>query len=108
MDPDIRLKESDQLSGSNLRVVHTPGHTPGSITMYDKRRKVALVGDAIISKGGKLEGPPKQFTPDHAEAERSIQKISTLDFQVLLSGHGDPVKSDGTQKVREFYATMKK
>jgi glyoxylase-like metal-dependent hydrolase (beta-lactamase superfamily II) len=108
VEADIMLKGSEQLPGSSLKVVHTPGHTPGSITLYDPQRKTVFVGDAIISNAGKLKEPPKQFTVDMSEARRSIEIISTLDFEILLSGHGDPVTSGGSQKVREFYASMEK
>ncbi|MDA4129715.1 MAG: MBL fold metallo-hydrolase [Thaumarchaeota archaeon] len=107
MEPDIRLKEGDQI-GASLKVVTTPGHTPGSLSLYDNQRKLVFVGDSIITRGGKLQGPPKQFTEDWSQAMSSIEKISSLDFVILLSGHGDPVKSGGTQKVREFSASIKK
>ncbi len=107
VEPDIRLKESDQI-GASLKVVNTPGHTPGSLSLYDNQRKLVLVGDAIITRGGKLQGPPKQFTEDWSQAMISIEKISSLDFEILLSGHGDPVKSGGAQKAREFSASIKK
>jgi glyoxylase-like metal-dependent hydrolase (beta-lactamase superfamily II) len=104
VDPEIRLNDNEAIPNSKLRVVYTPGHTPGSITLYDEGRKVVFVGDAIITRGGKLDGPPKQFTIDSAKAQASIEKISTLDFETLLSGHGDPIKSGGSQKVRESFA----
>jgi glyoxylase-like metal-dependent hydrolase (beta-lactamase superfamily II) len=106
VEPDVRLKEGDRV-GSHLSVVNTPGHTPGSITLYDQGRKLVFVGDAITNRGGKLQGSPRQFTVDLQQANRSIQKISTMDFEVLMSGHGDVVKSGGTQKVRELVSTLK-
>ena len=99
VEPDIRLKENDKI-GSSLEVVHTPGHTPGSITLYDRGRKLVFVGDALTNRGGKLQGSIKQFSFDLQEADRSVGKISSLDFDSLLSGHGEPVKSGGAQKVR--------
>ena len=106
VEPDVRLKESD-IVGSHLSVVHTPGHTSGSISLYDQGRKLVFVGDAITNRGGSLQGSPKQFTVDMHQANKSIQRYSTLDFEVLMSGHGDVVKSGGTQKVRELVASLK-
>ena len=103
VNPEVRLNDNEILPNSKLRVVFTPGHTPGSITLYDETRKIVFVGDAILTRGGKLDGPPKQFTLDWAQAQSSIEKISALDFEVLLSGHGDPIKSDGSQKVRDHF-----
>lgn len=105
-EPDAKLKESDKIE--DLVVLHTPGHTPGSISLYDKERKLIFVGDAITNRGGKLSGSPRRFNADLQEANKSIGKISTFDFEVLLSGHGDPVKSGGTQKVKELSSSLMK
>lgn len=107
VEPDMKLKENDRI-GASLTVLHTPGHTPGSISLYDQERKLIFVGDAITNRGGKLQGSPRQFTLDLEQAQRSIEKISMIDFEVLLSGHGDPVKSGGTKKVRELSDSLKK
>ena len=92
VQPDLRLKEND-IVGESLLVVHTPGHTPGSIALYDKKRKVMFVGDTLRYSSGKIEGPPKLFTPDMSQARQSIQKISQLSFETMLSGHGRPLLS---------------
>lgn len=92
VEPDLRLKEND-IVGESLMVVHTPGHTPGSIALYDKNRKVVLVGDTLRYHSGKIEGPPRRFTPDMNQARQSIQKISQLSFETMLSGHGQPLVS---------------
>ena len=60
VEPDIRLKENDKI-GSSLVVVHTPGHTPGSITIYDQGRKLVFVGDAITSRGGSFKDQSSNF-----------------------------------------------
>jgi glyoxylase-like metal-dependent hydrolase (beta-lactamase superfamily II) len=91
VDPDVRLKESDKIG--RLTVLHTPGHTPGSISLYSKEDGVLLVGDTVISGKGKLQGPPGQFTLDMGQAKVSIERLSKLDFEVLLSGHGAPINS---------------
>ncbi len=89
--PDLRLKENDRVG--RLTVIHTPGHTPGSISLYDKDDKVLFVGDAARFLKGRLQGPAPQFTPDMGQAKASIGRLSKLEFEVMLSGHGDPLKS---------------
>jgi len=91
IEPDLRLKEGDEVG--RLKVVHTPGHTPGSIALHDKEGKVLFVGDTVRFLKGKLEGPPPQFTPDIGQAKASIGRLSGLEFEVLLSGHGEPLRS---------------
>lgn len=105
VEPDITLKENAKVGG--LVVVHTPGHTPGSISLYDPVRRVLFVGDAVRFVDGKIKGPPERFTPDMQQAIKSIEKISRLGFDVMLSGHGEPLKLNASDRVKEFYASLK-
>ena len=91
VEPDMRLKEGEAVG--RLTVLHTPGHTPGSIALLDKRDKSLFVGDTARFLRGRLEGPPRQFTPRMDQAKASIERLSSLDFEVMLSGHGEPLKS---------------
>ncbi len=105
VEPDVRLRENDR--AGRLIVIHTPGHTAGSISLLDPVLKVLFVGDALRFSDGKLAGPPERFTQDSIKAKQSIQKISMLDFDVMLSGHGDPLRPEAANKVKTFYASMK-
>jgi glyoxylase-like metal-dependent hydrolase (beta-lactamase superfamily II) len=102
--PDIVLDDGDKVG--RLTVVHTPGHTPGSISLYDSERKLIFVGDSMRFVDGRISGPPKQFTFDMNEALGSIAKISHLEFDVMLSGHGEPLKANASHMVKEFYASL--
>jgi glyoxylase-like metal-dependent hydrolase (beta-lactamase superfamily II) len=106
VEADQKLHENDRIG--NLTVIHTPGHTPGSISLYDSSKKVMFVGDAVIYSKGEMRGPPKQFTQNMNEAMQSVQKISEYDFETMLSGHGEPLKSPNASKaVKEFYTSRK-
>jgi glyoxylase-like metal-dependent hydrolase (beta-lactamase superfamily II) len=98
--PDILLKDSITIEG--LTCIHIPGHTPGSIGLLDTTSNVLFVGDTLRYDGIKIEGPPAQFTPDMDRALQSIKKIATLTFDVMLAGHGVPLRPDASVKVREF------
>lgn len=100
VQPDILLEEGDRVGG--MTVVHTPGHTPGSIALYDPEKKLIFIGDTMRYQYGKLTGPPEQFTPDMSEALRSIKKVSLMEFDVMLSGHGDPLLSNASQMVKDL------
>jgi glyoxylase-like metal-dependent hydrolase (beta-lactamase superfamily II) len=104
VEADLRLHENDKIG--TLAVVYTPGHTPGSISLYYEDKKLIFVGDTIRYIKGKIEGPPKQFTQDMEQAMKSVQKISSMDFEVMLSGHGDPLKlPNASQEVRAQFHT---
>jgi glyoxylase-like metal-dependent hydrolase (beta-lactamase superfamily II) len=97
VEPDLRLKENDTVG--RLTVLHTPGHTPGSMSLYDGKDKTLFVGDIAIFQKGNLKGPPPQFTQDMGQAKVSLERLSRLDFEVLLSGHGEPLKSKDAPKM---------
>jgi glyoxylase-like metal-dependent hydrolase (beta-lactamase superfamily II) len=105
VEPDQRLKDSDRVG--SLTVLHVPGHTPGSIALYDQRRKLIFVADTIRYEKGRLQGPPEEFTFDVNEARKSIQKISSIEFNTLLGGQGEVFNSnEAPQTVKDLAASM--
>ncbi len=47
--PDIVLSEGDTIG--DLTVIHTPGHTPGSICLFSEKDKVLIAGDTVFADG---------------------------------------------------------
>jgi glyoxylase-like metal-dependent hydrolase (beta-lactamase superfamily II) len=103
---DVPLKDGDTIA--NLKVIHTPGHTPGSTMLLDAQRKVLFAGDTLRFDGKKVTGAPTQYTWDADKEKESIEKISTLDFDVMLPGHGEFLKGNASNAVKEFVNSMKK
>jgi glyoxylase-like metal-dependent hydrolase (beta-lactamase superfamily II) len=101
---DIILNDGDTIA--NLKVIQTPGHTPGSIALLDAKRKVLFSGDILRFDGSKITGAPRQFTWDEAEEKESIRKISMLDFDVMLPGHGEFLRGDASAVVREYAKSL--
>ena len=105
VEPELLLKDNDKVG--RLIVIHTPGHSEGSISLLDAERKVMFAGDAIRFMNGKIMGSPEQFTLDMDKEKDSIRKISTFDFDILLSGHGQPLMPNASQKVKDYVVTLK-
>ena len=82
-----------------LQVVTTPGHTPGSISVYDAANGIVVAGDALIVEGGSPDFPGAQFTEDMDEARRSVAKLGELTFETLLVGHGEPIEGGASAAV---------
>jgi len=106
VEPDITLKNNDKIG--ELTVIHTPGHTLGSIALFDEGKKALFTGDTLRFDGKQLSGPSEQFTLDMKKAEESIGKISALSFDIMLGGHGEPLKPGASEAVRKYYASLKK
>jgi len=100
LEPDILLKDGDYVG--SLKVIHVPGHTRGSISLF-LPNKALLTGDSIITnREGNISLPPRQFTSDMRRAKESMRMMAGLDFEALLPGHGRPVWSEGSRRLREY------
>lgn len=97
---DCAVEDGDSLG--SWRVVHVPGHTAGSLCFYHPELKVAIVGDALNHRRGRLGAPPPLFTPNMEQAHTSVRKIGELDFEVCCFGHGPPLRANARQRVRAF------
>jgi glyoxylase-like metal-dependent hydrolase (beta-lactamase superfamily II) len=90
----------DVLGGATI--VHAPGHTPGSITLFAPNQHALLCGDVINRRGGRLGLPPQAFTVDPEQALASIRRLAALDFEVLCPGHGPPLVGGAAEQVRAW------
>jgi hydroxyacylglutathione hydrolase len=98
--PDIVLKDGEEID--NLKVIHTPGHTEGSICLY-KAGDIIFAGDTIRTDSrGNLKLSSSAMTLNVQEALESVRKIAKLEFDVLLPGHGRPVLHNASTKVRKL------
>lgn len=93
------------------RWIHTPGHTPGHISLFREADRVLIAGDAfvtvkqeslykVIMQEPEISGPPKYFTSDWEAARASVSKLADLKPAVAVTGHGKPMR--GEQLEREL------
>src|SRR5688500_3939058 len=87
--PLVPVSDGDEVF--DLRIVTTPGHTPGHIAVLDEALGVLVVGDALTTNDGRPTSYPIGTTEDMEEAQRSVAKLAALDFETLFVGHGEPV-----------------
>ncbi len=99
--------------------IHTPGHTPGHISLFREKDGVLIAGDAVVTTKQEsvfsvmtqkrvVSGPPKYFTPDWGAAARSVKELAALEPNVIASGHGHALYGDDARKAlnklaREFW-----
>jgi glyoxylase-like metal-dependent hydrolase (beta-lactamase superfamily II) len=99
LKPDFFLREGElSLDGLDLTVIHTPGHSPGSVTLYWAQQKALFTGDLVFKGGvGRTDLPGG----DGPRLKESIKRLSNLDVNWLLSGHGEIIS--GTKEVQKNF-----
>ena len=111
MKLDNRLREISQSADGALslsempgwKILHTPGHTPGHISLFREEDRMLLAGDAFcttkpesffeaaIAQKPELHGPPSYFTTDWNQARESVRLLASLIPLTVAPGHGQPI-----------------
>ena len=99
---DIFLQEGDlQVGNTVFQIISTPGHSPGSLCLYWTEHKVLITGDVVFNQGiGRTDLPGG----DGKTLKQSIIKLSQLDVEYLLPGHGDIVT--GAENVKQNFQSI--
>jgi glyoxylase-like metal-dependent hydrolase (beta-lactamase superfamily II) len=97
------------------RWLHTPGHTPGHVSLFRERDRMLLAGDAVttmdldswsaqVTRSREFDRPPAPFTPDWPAARRSVEMLADLQPAIVAAGHGLPIRSDTAERLRKLAA----
>ena len=99
----IPLEEGDliETESLNLKVIHTPGHTEGSICLYDEKKKVLFSGDTVFPGGVFGNFPPGEGRTIFL----SLEKLTNIDVDIILAGHGRPLYGNGNQHIMKASKT---
>lgn len=82
--------------------MHTPGHTPGHVSLFRGKDRILIAGDAFVTvkqeslykvftQEEEISGPPKYLTTDWALAHDSVRKLAALKPYAVITGHGKPM-----------------
>ncbi|MGL4820404.1 MAG: MBL fold metallo-hydrolase [Bacilli bacterium] len=102
-----------------LTAIHTPGHSPGSMSFYDPETRVMICGDLFVNVGElRVSGHPIWYFPFPSKAtwhlptnEQSAEKIATYSVDVLCMGHGEMIENPSEQMrkaVESFHGWRKR
>ena len=100
-EPDFVMNEHDSVPGSGLKVIHTPGHTPGSICFYDEEKESLFTGDTLF-----FDGIGHSFIPEGKEDHllTSInEKLLVLPSATrIFPGHGPYTTIEREQRDNQY------
>jgi glyoxylase-like metal-dependent hydrolase (beta-lactamase superfamily II) len=103
---DEQIKDGDTIG--SLKVIHSPGHTPGHISLYSEKHRIIFGGDFLFKSVFGVEGlfiPHAIVSIDPVTAAISAKRISKLNFDKLLLAHQDSPVLENAQKEVEKAAT---
>jgi len=99
----MKVFEGDviETSGHRLIVVHTPGHTAGSVCLYDTDNRILFSGDTVFTNGafGRTDLP----TGNARAMKESLKRLTEFKIDSLLPGHEEPVPENGSTHVKLSY-----
>lgn len=85
-----------------LEVIHTPGHTPGSVCLYGPRDRVLFVGDVLQRRRGHVSFASALYSDDYASAKRTVQRLARLDVEVIVFSHYPALREDAGRTLEEL------
>lgn len=97
---DQEIRHGDTVGA--LQVVHTPGHTDGSMSFYWPAERALFTGDVLVT-WPRLEIGWRGLTTDTARNRRSLSELATVgDVEWIGTGHGPPITHDAAAAVRDL------
>ena len=100
---DCLLEDGDTLPfRPDIRVVHTPGHTPGSISLYVQSTGSVIVGDALQHRFRRLGPPAAAVSWDRRQALESLRRLTLFDFESIWFSHFPPLRRNARAALRRL------
>ncbi|MBU4246176.1 MAG: MBL fold metallo-hydrolase, partial [Nanoarchaeota archaeon] len=96
-----KLDDGDLIKSGDLKlkVIHTPGHTKGSICLYDEKNKILFSGDTVFAGSfGRVDFPGSSSR----EMKQTLEKLSKLEIDKILPGHGEIVWGSGNEVIKRL------
>jgi glyoxylase-like metal-dependent hydrolase (beta-lactamase superfamily II) len=107
---DRVLEDGDRIDAlGGMRVIHSPGHTPGSICLYQEQRRILFCGDVLFNMNPLTQKPGLRFplpmvTIDLNLARESVRKLAALPVETMFFGHGEPILGGAGGRVAALLA----
>lgn len=88
--------------GGGLRVVHTPGHTPGHVSLLHEPSRLLITGDAIWNMRSRITWPVLSFCTDVRLTKQTAHVFADLEYDVVAFTHGPEIRDAAREAVRGF------
>jgi glyoxylase-like metal-dependent hydrolase (beta-lactamase superfamily II) len=111
---DVAVEDGELIEGTcGLFAIHSPGHTPGSLSIYDQDTGLLFCGDALfnahpITRKPGLQFPLRSVNSNPKQARESAIKLAMLDIKVLCCGHGEPITGDARNRMLQLLSSTER
>ena len=97
------LKHGDLIPvAGDLRVVHTPGHTPGHVSLLHEASGVLITGDSIFNIASRRTWPLAGFCTSFAQSKATAAILADLDYGIAAFTHGPEIRDRARERIRDF------
>lgn len=103
--PPLEVNDLTEEEYTGFQILETPGHTEGSISLYEPEKKILFSGDTVFSHGsvGRTDLP----TGDREQLMNSVKRLSELDVNSLYPGHMSPVEKGANEHIKRALDHLK-
>ena len=106
---DRTLHDGEELPlHGGIQVIHTPGHTPGHLSLFVKKARLLIAGDQLVVEEGELVGPREWATADMESAKASLRKLTGYQIDYVLCYHGGFYGPNASEKIAQLSARAKR
>lgn len=100
---DATFSEGDLLPvAGGLRVLHTPGHSPGHCSFLHEPSGVLITGDALVNLRHRIAYSFRLLCSNFSLSQQTAERLGDADFEVAAFTHGPEIRRDAREAVRSF------
>lgn len=85
-----------------ITIIHTPGHSPGHLSLYHHNSRTLIAADALTVQGSELHGPNPSATPDMKQALSSLKTFAKYEIDTVICYHGGLYRGDANRRIAEL------
>lgn len=107
--PNVKQLLTDGMTlpmGGGLTIIHTPGHTPGHVSLYHHASKTLIASDALVIHNGELQPSSPYSTVNMDQALQSLEKFTPFDIETVVCYHGGMMRGNINEKIAALIASQ--
>jgi glyoxylase-like metal-dependent hydrolase (beta-lactamase superfamily II) len=85
-----------------VRVLHTPGHTPGHVSLLHASSGVLITGDSIFNMNAHMSWPTKAVCTSFRRNVETAHVLGEVEYAVAAFTHGPEIRDNAREQVRDF------